>query len=144
MKVKWGNGFRSFKSWLKNINEDEPHTPTSEQTRIEGKLPTGAYLLEAKGGSLTVRDVVLVSDATLVVKSANNQVLAFFADAITGAPIPNANVALWESFHHNDKWQWRRLQQTTDSDGLARFALNTVNDHRNFFAAAASSLPSGC
>ena len=83
-------GRTPFKSWTKNIDEDEPHKPTSEQTRIEGKLPTGAYLLEAKGGALTVRDIVLVSDATLVVKSSNNQVLAFFADAITGAPIANA------------------------------------------------------
>ena len=117
----------------------KPHKPNSEEARIEGKLPTGAYLLEAKGGSLSVRDVVLVSDATLVVKSSTNQVLAFFADAITGAPIPNANVALWESFYRNNKWHWRRLRQTTDSDGLARFALSTVNDHRNLFAAAASN-----
>ncbi|HKY46291.1 MAG TPA: MG2 domain-containing protein, partial [Pyrinomonadaceae bacterium] len=129
-----------FKSWTKDINASEPHVPTSEETRIEGKLPTGAYLLEAKVGSLTVRDVVLVSDATLVVKSSNDQVLAFFADAITGAPIPNANVALWESFYRNSKWHWRRLRQTTGSDGLARFALSTtVNHHRNFFAAAASN-----
>ena len=132
-------GRTPFKSWIKNIDEDDAHKPTSEQTRIEGKLPTGAYLLEAKGGALSVRDIVLVSDATLVLKSSNSQVLAFFADAITGAPIPNATIALWESFYRNNKWQWRRLRQTTDSDGLARFALGTVNDHRNLFATAASN-----
>ena len=132
-------GRTPFKSWTKNIGETEPHQPTSEEARIEGKLPAGAYLLEAKGGSLSVRDVILVSDATLIVKSSSKQVLAFFADAVTSAPIPNAQVALWESFYRNNKWHWRRLRQTTDSDGLARFALSTANEHRNFFAAAASN-----
>ena len=132
-------GRTPFKSWTKNIDDTEPYKPVSEQARIEGKLPTGAYLLEAKSGSLSVRDVVLVSDATLVVKSSNNQVLAFFADAISGAPIPNAQVALWESYYRNNSWHWRRFRQTTDSDGLARFALSNVNDHRNFFASAASN-----
>ena len=132
-------GRAPVKSWTKDIDETEPHKPISEETRIEGKLPTGAYVLEAKGGPLSARDLVLVSDATLVLKSSNNQVLAFFADAVSGAPIPNASVALWESFYRNNKWYWRRLRQTTDSDGLARFALTTVNDHRNFFAAAASN-----
>ena len=42
---------------------------------------------------------------------------------MTGAPIANANVALWESYYENSKWHWRRLRQTTNSDGLAPFAL---------------------
>ena len=132
-------GRTPVKSWTKNIANSEAHLPHNEETRIEGKLPTGAYLLEAKSGSLSVRDVVLVSDATLVVKSSTNQVLAFFADAVTGAPIANAEVALWETYSRNNKWHWRRLRQTTDSDGLARFALNDVKEYRTFFASAASN-----
>ncbi len=142
-----GHGFRKsrlagrtpVKSWSKNIDDSEAHKPYSEQVRIEGKLPVGAYLLEAKSGSLSVRDVVLVTDATLVLKSSANQALVFFADAMTGAPIANANVALWESYYRNNKWHWRRLRQTTDTDGLARFALRSVNDYRNLFATAASN-----
>lgn len=132
-------GRPSVKSWTKNIADSEAHQHHNEQARIEGKLPVGAYLLEAKNGSLTARDVVLVSDATLVVKSSTNQLLAFFADAVTGVPIPNANVAIWESYYVNNRWHWRRLQQTTDSDGLARFALGNTNNYRRFFAAAASN-----
>ncbi|HET9787834.1 MAG TPA: MG2 domain-containing protein, partial [Pyrinomonadaceae bacterium] len=132
-------GRTPVKSWTKDIANSESHQPHAEQARIEGKLPVGAYLLEARNGSLRSRDIVLVSDATLVVKSATNQVLAFFADAVTGAPIPNATVALWESYSLNNKWHWRRLQQMTDSDGLARFTSSKVNDYRQFFAAAASN-----
>ena len=136
-------GRTPVKSWTKNIANSEAHLPHNEETRIEGKLPTGAYLLEAKSGSLSVRDVVLVSDATLVVKSSTNQVLAFFADAVTGAPIPNAEVAIWETYSRNNKWHWRRQRQTTDSDGLARFVLSDVNEYRNFLCNSSEQRQAG-
>ena len=132
-------GRTPVKSWSRNIDNSEDHKPHSEQTRIENKLPPGAYLLEARSGSLSVRDVVLVSDATLVLKSSTNQALVFFADAVTGAPIPNANVAIWESQYRNNKLYWRRLRQTTDGDGLARFVLRSAPASRNLFAAATSN-----
>jgi uncharacterized protein YfaS (alpha-2-macroglobulin family) len=131
-------GRAPFKSWIQNINESEPHKPHNEEARIEGKLPVGAYLLEAKSGSVSARDLVLVSDATLVLKSTTTQALAFFADAVTGAPIADANISLWESFYRNNKWQWRRVRKVTDKDGLARFALTPSSDYRTLFAAAES------
>ena len=130
-------GRTPVKTWSKNINDSELHKPYNEQARIEGKLPLGAYLLEAKSGSLSARDILLISDATLVLKTSTSQALAFFADAITGAPIPNATIALWESHFQAGKWRWRRLRQTTDADGLARFALKSIPDSRNLFAAGA-------
>ncbi len=129
----------AVKTWTKNINESEAHKPFNEQTRIEGKLPVGAYLLEARSGSFSARDVVLVSDATLVLKSSTNQALVFFADALTGAPIANANIALWESYYQNGKLRWRRVRQTTDADGLARFVLKSAPDSHNLFATGASA-----
>ena len=124
------------KAWSKNIDNSEPHQPFSGAIRVEGKLPAGAYLLEAKSGSLSSRELVLVTDATLVIKASVRQGLTFFADAITGAPIPNANVVLWEQYYLNDRWHWRRLRQTTDSDGLAHFDLRRVSNSTNLFAMA--------
>jgi uncharacterized protein YfaS (alpha-2-macroglobulin family) len=132
-------GRTPIKTWSKNINDSEIHKPYSEQSRIEGKLPAGAYLLEARSSGLVVRDVVLVSDATLVLKSSNNQALVFFANALTGAPIPNASVTLWESFSQDSKLRWRRLRQTTDADGLARFVLRSSPESRSLFAGGALS-----
>ena len=131
-------GRSPVKTWSRTINS-EAHAPLSEQSRIDGKLPIGAYLLEAISGSLKVRDVVLVSDATLVLKTSSKQALAFFADAITGAPIANASIAIWESYIDKSVWRWRRLRQTTDADGLARFELRNINDSRNLFAVGAAS-----
>lgn len=127
-------GRAPVKAWSKNINDSQTHNTFGEQIRIEGKLPVGAYLLEAKGGgSLSARELLLVSDATLVLKSSGKQGLVFFADAVTGAPIANANVTLWESYYLNSKYRWRRLRQTTDADGLARFALRGNADSQSLF-----------
>jgi alpha-2-macroglobulin len=130
-------GRAPVKTWSKNIPDATTHKPFAEQSRIEGKLPIGAYLLEAKSGSLSSREIVLVSDATLVLKSSSNQALVFFTNALTGAPFANASVALWESYYVNGRWRWRRVRQTTDASGLARFQLTSNSDNRSLYATAA-------
>lgn len=133
-------GRAPVKAWSKNFNDSQTHKAYNEQIRVEGKLPVGAYLLEAKGGGpLSARELVLVSDATLVLKSSSKQALVFFADAVTGAPIANANITLWESYYLNNKYRWRRLRQLTDAEGLARFSLRGRADSQNLFAAGAGN-----
>ena len=132
-------GRPSVKSWSRNFSDSPSHEPISEQMRIQGKLPVGAYLLQATSGSLSAREMILVSDATLVLKSTPSQALVFFADALSGAPISNATIALWESYYVNSSWHWRRLRQTTDADGLARFALKNHTESHNLFVTAASN-----
>jgi uncharacterized protein YfaS (alpha-2-macroglobulin family) len=126
------------KAWTKELKSREDHKPVSEQLRIEGKLPVGAYLLEARSGSLSSRDVVMITDASIVLKSSAKQALVYFCNAETGAPIANAAVALWESYYANEKWHWRKLLQTTNHDGLAPFALKGTSNSHSLFAAAVS------
>ena len=52
-----------------------------------GKLAPGAYLLEARAGGIAARDLVLVSGATLVLKTSGQEALVYFADALDGSPI---------------------------------------------------------
>lgn len=128
------------KVWSRDLNDKGDYKPISEQVRIDTNLPVGAYLLEAKSGSLSTRDLVLVTDASLVLKSTPKQALVYFAHALTGAPIPNANIALWERYYQNSKWHWRLLRQTTNSDGLATFALKRVADgDANLFVSGADN-----
>jgi len=127
------------KAWSKKVDSKGDHKPYSDEVRIDGKLPLGSYLLEAKSGSLSARDLVLITDASLVLKSSATQALVYFCDAITGAPIANANVALWESYYYNDKWHSRRLLKTTNGEGLAPFQLKNIATGRNLYAAAAGS-----
>jgi hypothetical protein len=128
-----------IKAWAKDLDAKGDHKQRDEEVRINGKLPLGAYLLEARSGSLTARDLVLITDAALVLKTSAKQALVYFANAVTGAPIANANVTLWESYYDNNKWHSRRLAQTTNSDGLVPFPLKNVSSSRNLYAAAASN-----
>ena len=132
-------GKQPVKAWTRNIDTAN-HKPVSEQSRVEGKLPLGAYLLEATSDSNTnpVRDLLLVSDATLVLKHSSNRALVFFSNALTSAPIPNANITLWENYY-DTAWRWRRVRQTTNADGLAQFSLRDVAGSRNLFATAAGN-----
>lgn len=126
------------KTWSKDLKNSQDHKPVSEQLRIEGKLPVGAYLLVARGGSLQSRDVVMITDTSIVLKSSAKRALVYFCNAETGAPIANAEVALWESYYAAEKWHWRKLRQTTNRDGLAPFALKGTSDSHSLFAAAIS------
>ncbi|HSK62328.1 MAG TPA: alpha-2-macroglobulin family protein [Pyrinomonadaceae bacterium] len=132
-------GRQPLKSWSKTIDNSGSHQQHSSQVRIEGQLPVGAYVLTAKSGSVAARELILVSDATLVVKSSVQQALVFFTDALTGAPIPNAHIALWESYPEGGKWRWRRLRQTTNADGLSHFTLRSNSTSNNLFVTALSN-----
>jgi alpha-2-macroglobulin len=133
-------GRQSAKTWTKSI-DTTGYKQFSEQVRVDGKLPAGAYVLEAKGDSgLAARELILISDATIVLKSAGKQALVFFSNALTSAPIANANVTLWESLYQNGDWRWRRMRQTTNSDGLAQFSLrNETDGSHNLYVTAAAN-----
>ncbi len=126
------------KTWTRNLSEKGEHKPVSEQVRIDGKLTPGAYLLEAKSGALSSRDVVLITDATIVLKTSPKQALVYFCNASNGAPIPNARVAIWESFYTNNKWHWRKSIVTTNAEGLAPASLKSIDSSRSVFVSAVS------
>ena len=131
-------GRAPVKAWSKDLKDSDDHKPVSEELRIEGKLPVGAYLLVARSGSLQARDVVMITDTSIVLKSSAKQALVYFCNAETGAPVPNAEVTLWESYYAAEKWHWRKLRQTTNRDGLAPFALRGTSESHSLFAAAVS------
>ena len=124
------------KTWFKTYDDKGNHKPINEEVRIEGKLPVGAYLLEAKSGALFARDLVLITDASVVLKSSGKEAVVYFCNALTGAPLANASVMLWEGYYVKDRWRWRKLRQTTNSEGLASFQL-TRGSYHNLYAAAA-------
>ncbi|HKY27238.1 MAG TPA: alpha-2-macroglobulin family protein [Pyrinomonadaceae bacterium] len=132
-------GRTPVKVWSENLKEARDHRPISKELRIEGTLPLGAYLLEGKNGKSFARDLVLVTDTSLVLKSSPKQALVYLCNAMAGAPAPNANVVVWESYYQDGKWRWRRHRQTTNKDGLAVFNLSGRSNHRNLFAAASSN-----
>jgi hypothetical protein len=131
-------GRAPVKAWAKETEDRGDHRPGSAQVRVEGGLPAGAYVVEAKAGTAAARDLVLVSDASLVLQTSPTQALVYFCDARTGAPAPGARVALWELYYVNGEHHARRLDGTTSAEGIAVFRLAADEGHsRQLFASAA-------
>ena len=83
----------------------------TQQLPIDG-LAAGMYLIEATDGTYKAYTVAIVTSIAVVSRSNNGQTGLYVADRKTGAPIANADVALWA----NGK---RQAQAQTGSDGLA-------------------------
>ncbi len=154
-------GMERLRSWSWKTSDQGDHKPGSQTLHLKGKLKPGAYVLEATGGTKTARDLVLVSDATLVLKASGHRALAYFCNALDGAPIPGAAVKLWERYGFWDGKRWvTRIHQTrkvADTNGIAILKLWRPADaqmgisdelfasagmkHRQAFALATSSPP---
>ncbi|MFO1514229.1 MAG: MG2 domain-containing protein [Verrucomicrobiota bacterium] len=112
-----------IKSWTFDTKDKSDYKPGNAALRLEGKLKPGAYLLEAKGGGKEARDLILVSDATVVLKSSGKQALVYFCNALDSSPLANAKVKLWEQWWENNQWRTREQTKETGMDGIAVFEL---------------------
>jgi len=130
-------GLEKVKSWTRDTKDKGDYVPGNETLRFEAKLKPGAYLLEAKAGGKEARELVLVTDAALVLKSSGKQALVYFCNALHSAPLANAKVKLWESWWEDNQWHSREQSKDTDQDGIAVFELAT-RQHNNveIFASA--------
>ncbi len=132
-------GREKAKAWAHDTKDKGDYRPGNAALRVDGKLRPGAYVLEAQGGGQSARDLVLVTDAALVLKTSGKTALVFVTDALSGKPLANAKTRLWERWHvGNNKWEARSQDKATDKDGLAVFEVTrSVNNNVEIFAAAA-------
>ncbi|MGH9943462.1 MAG: alpha-2-macroglobulin family protein, partial [Pyrinomonadaceae bacterium] len=74
-------------------------------------------------------------------KTTVRQALAYFCDALTGAPLRQASVRLWERVYQGkeQRWSWREYAKQTNEDGIAVFPLASDADSRDHLFAAASA-----
>src|SRR5512133_1869658 len=112
-----------MKTWSRDTEDKGDYKPGNLTLRLDDKLKPGAYILEAKGGGNTARDLVLVTDATLVLKSSGKQALAWFCNALNGEPLGGARIKLSERWRENNQPQVHETEVTADKDGIARFEL---------------------
>lgn len=129
-------GRAALRSWSKETGDKGDYKPGSEAIRLERKLPVGAYVLEARSGSLKERDLILVTDVSLVLKGAGNQALVYFCNALDGAPIPGARVKVWERGNNDNEPVWRELVKETNQEGIAFFELRNKREYHQLFVSA--------
>ena len=142
------SGREKIKSWSRETQDKGDYKPGGETVRLgdeqnarsagkeTGKLPPGAYVLEARGGGKTTRDLVLVTDAAIVLKTAGKQALVYMCNAVGSSPMGGASVHLWERYYQDNHWHWRDAVRTGNSDGIAVFDLvGTANNEQIFVGA---------
>lgn len=110
--------------------------PGQKTIRLDNKLPTGAYVIEATAGGKHARDLILVTDSSLVLKSSGTQALVYFCDALDGSPLAKARVSLWERYYTGKKWMWKNHTAKTNKQGLAVFSLKDSSHNGNLLASA--------
>ena len=88
----------------------------TQQLPIDG-LGAGVYLIEATDGTYKAYTIAIVTGIAIVERSSNGKVSLYVADRKTGAPIENAQVALWANAR-------QQSQAQTGSDGIASLAMS--------------------
>lgn len=124
---------------LSNAHKTEDkgdHRPGQKTIRLDKKLPKGAYVIEATGDGKHARDLILVTDSSLVLKSSGTQALVYFCDALDGSPLTKAKVSLWERYYTGKKWVWKNHTAKTNKQGLAVFSLKDSSHNGDLFASA--------
>jgi uncharacterized protein YfaS (alpha-2-macroglobulin family)/tetratricopeptide (TPR) repeat protein len=131
------SGLEKIKSWSRETADSGDYKPGSDTLHLDGKLKPGAYVLEANGGGKSSRDLVLVTDATLLLKASGKQALVYFCNALEGEPLGGAKIKLWERWHDGNRWQVRESEKPADKDGIAVFELaQRPNSSVELFASA--------
>jgi uncharacterized protein YfaS (alpha-2-macroglobulin family) len=124
-------GAEKVKSWAKEIEDKGDYRPGSETIRLDGKLAAGAYLLDARSGDVHARDLILVSNASLVLKTSGKQALAYLCNAVSGAPLAGATLKVWEHAYNGREYEWHERVSRTGADGLATFDLAHGGNYYN-------------
>lgn len=120
---------KKTQGWSKQVKDEGDHRPGQKTFQINPPLAPGAYILKATGGGLEARELILVTDATVVLKTAAAQALVYFSDSASGAPLSGARVKLSERYYDGRQWRWRELSAKTNADGLAVFKLKGKTRH---------------
>lgn len=89
-------------------------SPT-QQLPING-LAAGVYLIEATDGTYKAYTIAIVARIAIIERTENNHADLYVADRVSGAPVPNASVAMWANGHAQSTGK-------TDANGMASLAM---------------------
>lgn len=128
-------------SWVHQTTDQGDHKPGQSVEQYEVRLTPGAYIIEATGGKSRARELILVSDASIVIKTSGDQILAYVCDAMDGSPLSEALVHVSRSAYRKSRWITSTAQAFTDADGMCVFDAESfdgiASNHRySYFIAA--------
>ena len=110
-----------IRSWTKQTNDKGDHKPGQSAERLDEPPGAGAYVIQAKAGANVARELILITDSSIIVKTVGGQVLTYVCDALSSAPVPNATVRVWRMVHKENRWQASDSTKQADENGLCVF-----------------------
>ncbi|MBK7643937.1 MAG: alpha-2-macroglobulin [Planctomycetes bacterium] len=110
------------------------HLQGQAEIHIDPRPAPGAYVLEARRGSKSARELVLIGSTSLVAKASHEKLLLWATDAMTSAPLAGASVSVWVHSYRSSTWTWKHLLATTGEDGTALLALPENDGSQDWFA----------
>ncbi|MCX7804138.1 MAG: MG2 domain-containing protein, partial [Planctomycetota bacterium] len=106
--------------WDFKTSDKKDRRPVAD--KVETPLDSiGAYLVEAAGGGVTARTLVVISDIAVVKKAAGSEFRFYVADAATGKPIERAEVTVGEFWWEGNGRRYQATKITTGELGLCSF-----------------------
>ncbi len=117
--------------WSIDRPDAQDHAWRNESLTLDKPLDVGAYVLEARGGGKTSSTFILVSDLAVITKAYPSGMATFVCDAVTGEPVAEADVRIWDRIYRNGwngEWNGRVFDGRTDADGVWRADLSGKRD----------------
>lgn len=116
-------------------NDSGDHLPGSHPIRLTPKLDAGAYIAIVSAQGKSARQLLLVTDANIVMHHARGRSDLFVCDAVSGAPIAGARIRVWQESRPDRAFS---VQDTaSDKDGMATVSLESGNSTLTLAAASA-------
>lgn len=112
-----------------------PYYPVTQTARFDEMLAPGAYVVIAKAGDMERRDLLLVTEAAVVLKASDAQALVYVANSITGAPLGGADVAVWSRLV-GGAGSWTQQTASAGAEGVAVLDLSPVGEQEIIAAAS--------
>ncbi len=125
-------------SWSRETGDKGDYLPVTETVALKDKLPVGSYMLEATSGKLKSRDLIMVTDVTVLLKITSKKALAYVSNALDGSPVPNAGLKIWEQNYVQQQPVIVEQTNQTNKDGICVFDLTDPQHNAGFLVIAGS------
>ncbi|MGZ7030951.1 MAG: MG2 domain-containing protein, partial [Thermoanaerobaculia bacterium] len=112
--------------WTFQTNDKGDHMPGNDRVRLTPKLEPGAYVVQATSRGPASRQLILVTDANVLVHQAGVRADLIVNDAQTGEPAPGSRVRAWLQRYDSTSAPVA-IDATTDASGLATINLPSPN-----------------
>jgi uncharacterized protein YfaS (alpha-2-macroglobulin family) len=87
---------KPVRSWTFETSDKGDHVPGFERIVLTPRLEPGAYMMTASADGKSAKQLLLVTDAHVLLHASPKQLQVFVSSVLTGEPIAGARVRVWQ------------------------------------------------